>query len=213
MFFSPSPVWIDCFLALPPGCHPETYLDVFLCWSLCFLLFYVFLFLASHFHGAHPSTAFYRNMDGSKIFACENVFIGGVTVFQELYLILWLLLFFNCLFLFHQYSIFYFSEVVNNLILSTISFCALHGLKFPPDRSIKGGWEGMGGVEDAPGSPSLGYHDDVNAIHTGGRCREKTVILAPSLSPPPSWKYFLLTLNSSHYASLTVCTTLSYNLP
>ena len=40
----------------------------------------------------------------------------------------------------------------------------------------------------------------------------KTIFLPFSLSAPPSWKYFLLTLDSSCCPSLTVYTTLFYNL-
>lgn len=55
--------------------------------SLCFpvldssVLSIISSFLAFCFHGAHPSTAFYRSMRESKMFSSGNVFTVGVTLF------------------------------------------------------------------------------------------------------------------------------------
>ena len=53
----------------------------------------------------------------------------------------------------------------------------------------------MGETEDAPGSSSLGC-GDVNAIHTGGRYREKTITLIPFPSPFSQMKVLYYSLHS-----------------
>lgn len=70
--------------------------------------------------------------------------------------------------------------------------------------SIVGGQEGMGGVDDTPGSPGVGDHGHVNIIHAGGKWRERG-----SYSPLP----FLLLLAGSISSSLNSPDVVSVPLP